>query len=326
MTFVRSIAAITLLLSSACELDPAASDDDGAPATIASPPVTGFRAFAATSYWNTPLPANAPLAPDSDRLIAALAADSSPKYLNLGVSKFSHPVYWATASDPIKKFTGTQFRLNPELTTGVHVPAGALPADSSDSEMAVYDLATGIVWNTWHTVRRADGSYTAGGSDLWYLGSNGLDGRLAQSNDARNRGHRGYPQAALGYVRLDEIQAGKIEHVLKVALNNTAPCHVFPGVGDESGTGAICEGARLRIKPSVDLSKRALSPAARIVATAAQRYGLVVGDQSGGQFNLKLENTIVEGRGDLWKGVLASSSLSSIPITDFEVIAYGYGK
>jgi hypothetical protein len=49
------------------------------------------------------------------------------------------------------------------------------------------------------------------------------------------------------------------------------------------------EGARIRIKPSIDLSTFDLSPQAMTIARALQEYGAVIGDQSGGPASLKLE-------------------------------------
>ncbi|MCX7015398.1 MAG: hypothetical protein NTW86_23070, partial [Candidatus Sumerlaeota bacterium] len=120
-----------------------------------------------------------------------------------------------------------------------------------------------------------------------------------------------------------------IRHVLKIAVNTTKAAHVFPMVGDEKGTQAADappEGARIRIKASIDLSQRDLSPAARVIATALQQYGAVIGDQSGGPVNLKVENTVAEGRGQRWEGVLSEDALASIPLDDYEIVELGYGE
>ena len=41
------------------------------------------------------------------------------------------------------------------------------------------------------------------------------------------------------------------------------------------------EGARFRLDPTLDVDKMGLPPLVRIMAKAAQRYGIVVRDQSG---------------------------------------------
>ena len=97
-------------------------------------------------------------------------------------------------------------------------------------------------------------------------------------------------------------------------------------IGSDGETGIIPEGARLRIKPSVDLAAKGLAPAALTVATALQKYGAVVGDKNSGKVALKLENTVAEGRGWLWKTVLAVDSLSSIPLGEYEFVLLGWGE
>ena len=123
--------------------------------------------------------------------------------------------------------------------------------------------------------------------------------------------------------------AGTIQHVLKIEVNTTRCAHVFPMTGDECGTyadDAPPEGARIRIKPTVDLAKMGLSSGALVVAVALQRYGAVIGDQSGDSVSLKVENTVAEGQGWLWGLLLQEDSLSAIPLKDYQVIKLGYGE
>jgi hypothetical protein len=189
--------------------------------------------------------------------------------------------------------------------------------------MVIYDRGRGRVYGFSGTRYDAtsDSWYACGGT-VSYLDSNGLDGKLRASNQPRNTGHRGLPPP-IWAVRYAEITGGGIHHVLRIAVNTTACKHVFPMVNDECGTrapGAPPEGTRIRIKPSVSLRRLRLSPAARIIARALKRYGAIIGDQTSGNMNLKVENTIAEGKGWLWKGRLRPDSLRSIPLRDFEVV------
>ena len=298
-----------------------------------------FRAFTASSYWNTPAPADAPVDPASARIIEWLKNDNKPDYVRIAGVKASgvwgSPIFWAKDGDPAyavqeQERKGKKFKLPPEFAS-LRIPKGARPDPTSDAEFAVYDLARGYVAHLW--AAQYDPSveaWSAGGGAIHYLESNGLDGAWTQfpDTDPRNCGHRGVPAPVMA-VRLDEIQAGAVRHVLKVAVNTTKAAHVFPMVGDEHGTeadDAPPEGARLRIKPSVDLAQRDLSPAARAIAVALQQYGAVIGDQSGGPINLKVENTMAEGRGPLWEGVLTDDALASIPLDDYEILQLGYGE
>jgi hypothetical protein len=42
--------------------------------------------------------------------------------------------------------------------------------------------------------------------------------------------------------------------------------------------------------------------------------------------SLKVENTVAQGRGWLWKDVLSVDSLESIPLNDYEFIRLGWGE
>jgi hypothetical protein len=163
---------------------------------------------------------------------------------------------------------------------------------------------------------------------VYYLSSNGLHGTLPESDQARNYGHRGVPPTVFA-VTLEEVRAGAIHHMLKIAVPHTKCAHVFPMVRDECGTWADAappEGTRIRIKPTVFLPGLGLSPAALVVARALKRYGAVIGDQSGGSTILKVENTVAERRGWEWHGLLNEKSLAAIPLRDFVVIQPGFGK
>jgi hypothetical protein len=88
---------------------------------------------------------------------------------------------------------------------------------------------------------------------------------------------------AAGEITLAEIQAGHIDHAL--AINLPAPRQgVFSWPAQRSdGTGGpqtIPEGAHLRLAPNLDLSSLHLSPLVLMMAQAAQKYGMIVRDQT----------------------------------------------
>ena len=86
-----------------------------------------------------------------------------------------------------------------------------------------------------------------------------------------------------GTILLDELRAGRIDHAL--AINLPAPragAFAWPAQRTD-GTGApttLPEGARLRLDPALDISSLHLPKITRMIVQAAQRYGLVVRDQT----------------------------------------------
>jgi hypothetical protein len=60
--------------------------------------------------------------------------------------------------------------------------------------------------------------------------------------------------------------------------------------GTNTAPDAIPEGAHFRIDPALDLSKLDLPPATRAIAEAAQRYGMIVTDQTGWAVGLFAED------------------------------------
>jgi hypothetical protein len=290
-------------------------------ATTGSSP---YRAYKANSYWNAPLPTDVPIDPSSSAMIRWLDSHASDKYVTLSGTdsqgSYGQPIYWARQGAPTYAVTGASF---PEFSH-LRIPLGAKPDPTGDGEMVVFDRGSG--WVAWLAGADFDGTnWTVSGGSISYLASNGLDGKLPESNEPRNAGHRGFPAADIAY-RYDEVQYGKISHVIKLSIPDTCG-HVFPMAGDEgcNASSPFPEGTRVRIKASVDLTKLGLTPGAMVVAKALQRYGAVVGDQSGGSVVAKLENTVAEGRGQLWTNVLNRNSLQAIPLTDLEVVKLGWG-
>jgi hypothetical protein len=285
--------------------------------SVSSPQRPPFRAFTRHSEWNRPLPQEAPIDPASDEFISELVSfDPEHPWPLLVTSEWAEPIYWAREGDAEFEISG----LPP-----VRIPASARPARTSDSQLTVYDVQRGLVCKL-EGATFGDGIWSANGTSIYYLRSNGLEGTLSEADEPRNRGHRGFPPP-IHAVRLDEIRRGSIEHVLKVAIRRTAARHVYPGAGDEGGPGLIPEGAILRIKPGVDLQARGISGAALTIARAMQTYGAVIGDRSGVPMALKLENLSIEGFTDDWPPLgISADSLSAIRFDDFDCVSLGYHR
>jgi len=315
----------TSLALAACTATDRPVDDPGVGAPLL------HRPFSADSWWNTPVPANAPTNPDAAAILDYMqhAPESGGGCARLAgaTNGWGQPVYYSQPGDPVYDVTVASAAQPPELQA-LRIPADARSAPTSDAAMTVYDAQRGyVVALTGASFDSGSGSWTARGATVTYLDSNGLHVDTGASDDPRNVGsHRGNNGATM-MVEYDEVAAGAIQHVLKVASGpEVSRRHVFPMIGSDgtsTASAAPPEGLRFRIKPEVDLGAWDLNPEARIIAQALQTYGFYIGD-SGGVTALKLENTEAAGRGQLWQ--IPSTALCALPISSqyWDVLPEGY--
>jgi hypothetical protein len=82
-----------------------------------------------------------------------------------------------------------------------------------------------------------------------------------------------------GLVRYDEVAAGHLDHAIRLTVDSTRNAWMHPAshcAGDTSSASAPPMGLRLRLKAGYGLG--AFSGAARTIALAMKRYGLIVAD------------------------------------------------
>ena len=236
------------------------------------------------------------------------------------------------ASHPVWKLTGTvPGEVAMLKTQGFHAPAwfGDMLTGTSDSPFVVMDRATG--WSIWAANARVVGPNTisVGAAGLFEHASNGLDRRNPRSNSTLNFRSRGAIPDAMVIRRTlvnKGIAAGTgLGHVLHMFLceTNSAAGFCHPMIGAESGkSGWGAEGQRIAIAPSVDLTKRGLSPAGLVVARTLQQHGTYIGDNSGSSSALKAEQS--SSTRDPWGGLLRQDALRGVTWDDFVVLPKGW--
>ena len=82
-----------------------------------------------------------------------------------------------------------------------------------------------------------------------------------------------------GLVRYDEVASGHLDHLIRVTFESTRDAYVHPAVhcaGDSASAAAPPMGMRLRLKAGFGLGR--FSGAAKTIARAMKRYGLIVAD------------------------------------------------
>ena len=82
------------------------------------------------------------------------------------------------------------------------------------------------------------------------------------------------------------------------------------------------EGERIAIAPSVDLTRRGLSPEALVIARTLQNYGCYIGDNAGSGSRLKAEQE--SAAHPVWDGRLGMDSLRGLTWDDFVVLPRGW--
>ncbi|HZO05678.1 MAG TPA: hypothetical protein VFB52_04770 [Solirubrobacterales bacterium] len=302
-TPTRKVRAALIAAALACVLllllvPPAGADAAGVAArkgSKAKASADHFRFFSPASFWNAPVPAAAKLDQRSAKLVRALSteveaelADASGPWI--GTSRYSVPIYTVPASQPAVRVKLTSPIFSPPLQAAfdrVPLPPEATPSGGTDGHLVVWQPSTDRMWEFWRLVPGAEPSASWGG---------------AMENVSANRGvydTDAWPDAepwwgasasslpvAGGLITLEDLREGEIDHALAIALPEIrAGVYAAPAQrtdGKSASPLALPEGARLRLDPKLDLAKLQMPRVTRLIAEAAQRYGIFVRDGAGG--------------------------------------------
>jgi hypothetical protein len=236
--------------------------------------------FAPDSVWNTPLPAGTPIAAESNRLVAQLQRQVATAGAWINTYRYSVPVYTVSASQPTVRVQLDSGYLPLQADfANVPLPTDARPAPGTDAHLSVYQPSTDTLWDFWKLTPTADG---------WHARWGGKMGGVSRSpgyfpNPVGATGS-GLPLLG-GLIRIDELRTGVIDHALAVAIPAAkTAAYVWPAQrtdGTSTDPDAIPEGTHFRVDPGINVDALGLPPAARAMARAAQRYGIVVRDVAG---------------------------------------------
>jgi hypothetical protein len=162
--------------------------------------------------------------------------------------------------------------------TSINMPTGACGSPDSDGMMSVIQ-PTGWALDTYATVTLDDQTLLASmGSfvDLKGDGTGYWNGRRASM----------IPSLA-GLIRKGELASGRIPHALAVTISPTVlkeqaiwPASAFDM--NSGYSGALPMGSLLGIPPWVNIDGLGLTPLGKVIARAAQNYGIFIVDRTGG--------------------------------------------
>ncbi|MGN6587503.1 MAG: hypothetical protein ACTHKT_08550 [Solirubrobacterales bacterium] len=290
---LAGVVLLVLLLAGGCGGTSVASDRPQrqkigiAPAkALRIPP---HRFYAATSYWNRPLPADAPLDPSSEALTGALRAEIASEFEEhrgpaINTTEWSVPLYRVPAGQPLVKVTldAPHAPALQEAFEQVPVPPDAKPAAGTDAKLVIWQPATDKVWEFWRASLRADG---------WHAGWGGATEDVSEA--AGYYGPKSWPGAKPwwgdsstsmgvigGLITLEDLERHVINHALQMAIpNGRADVWAWPAQrsdGTSEDPLSLPLGVHLRLDPSLDLAKLPMPRITRLLAQAAQRYGIFV--------------------------------------------------
>jgi hypothetical protein len=269
---------------------PARADTAARPARSAP----HFRFFSPSSFWNRAVPRHGPLDSQSTAIVGALGdeiaaerGDGSGPWIN--TASYSVPVLRVPRRLPAVRVRLASPYAVPSLRrafSAVPLPPQAQPAAGNDAHLVVWQPSRDRLWEFWHLRRRLGGWQASWGgaienasassgaydSSAW-PGATPLWGASASSLSI-----------AGGLITLQDLNRGSINHALAMSVPAVRagvyalPARRTDGISTDPAT--LPEGAHLRLRPGLDLAKLELPPLTRMVAEAAQRYGIFVRDRA----------------------------------------------
>ena len=281
------------------------SNDGPTPTTTVSPETTTsaalsakppFRFFASSSFWNTPIPADATLDPSSSATMGAFAELITEEEQTRGggpwinTIKYSVPIYTVGRNQPTVAVRLATLHPVPPLSAAwraVPLPSDAQPAVGTDGDLVVWQPSTDRLWEFWRLVHEESGRWSASwGGAIQNVSSNpGVYGPEAWPGAATVWGVSASSLSLVGgLISLEDLEKGQINHALSMSVPNVrAGVYALPAKrsdGTSTDPFSLPEGAHLRLDPSLDLAALHLPRLTLMIAEAAQRYGIIIRDHA----------------------------------------------
>lgn len=298
-----------------------------------------FRFFSPTGFWNTAVAPAAQLDPGSSKLIGALdgevereqAARTGPW---IGTTRYSVPIYTVGAEQPTVRVQLTSKVFSPPLQAAferVPLPPGAQPSGGTDGHLVLWQPSTDRLWEFWRLVQGPEGPQASWGGAMQDVSSNpGAYGPEAWPDAEPWWGASASSLSiAGGLITLEDLEAGEINHALALAVPEVRTgVYASPARrsdGKSSSPLALPEGAHLRLDPSLDLAALHLPRMTRLIAEAAQRYGIFIRDGSGAvqffaQDPVNAPSNPYTGPGGYFEGRYPYQLMASFPWSHLQVL------
>lgn len=293
------------------------------------------RPFASDSPWNTPAGAG-PIAPDSKELLlrARLLTEAGrgrrgtvvarerlvPGALTINTRRWTVPVFSDSQPGAVaREASCRRLRCGPDAVDSVTIPPQSCPDPRYGGWMSVVDTAAGLVRDFWRARCEPDGSISFYLAQSWELDGPGF----LPPGQGGVRGS-GLPLFA-GLITPEEIEAGRIDHALAIAVPGAAERRYVQPASTTDGDGprrSLPEGARLRLAAGALAALRPHPPGserrrvARTIVAALRRYGAIVVGRA-------TRPTLFAQRNANWTGTLPEGLLSGLTLADLQTERLG---
>ena len=202
----------------------------------------------------------------------------------MNIESFSIPVYRVGPKVPRVRVSVdhavTQRRGSSFRWSTVPVPANARPAAGTDGHIVILQPATDTMWEFWQFHGDPATGYTAA-AGARILNESRSPGIIEAPYGATASGL----PAAAGIVTARDMRRGVIDHALAIAvpepLRERLTLPATRTDGWSTNPDAPMEGTRFRLDPTLNIAALHLHPFVRMLAVAAQRYGVIVRDKAG---------------------------------------------
>ena len=255
-----------------------------------------FRFFGSASFWNKSLSADARLDSESSARVRAFVAQIETEERTndgpwINTVRSGVPIYTVAADQPTVQVQLVNHIAEPSLTaawSAVPLPPTAQPAAGHDGYLVVWQPSTDKLWEFWHAIHNANGTWQAewGGAMQDVSSSLGVYG-----HEAWPGAHSWWGMSASslslvgGLISFQDLELGHINHALEMSLpERAATVYASPAQrtdGRSTNPLALPEGAHLRLNPKLNLAALHLPHLTLMLAEAAQRYGIFVTDGTG---------------------------------------------
>jgi hypothetical protein len=243
------------------------------PAGAIPPPTTTCPVFPSNNAWHADV-SKLPVHARSAAWITSMGGPSRHLHPDFGPS--GQPMPYGipyTVVDGTHPKVPVSFDYDDESDAGPYPLGSDTPIESgSDRHAIMIDRSTCTLYELYDTHYSPGGS-TAGSGAIWNLNSNALRPAGWTSADAAGL------SIFAGLLRLDEVQAGLVDHAIRVTASQTDRSYLWPArhqAGAANDPTLPPMGARFRLKASFITS--GFRADTQVVLQAMKRYGMIVAD------------------------------------------------